>query len=606
MTTGTKGSDVYDGMGSKRLELSASSVRRTSSALLSELVVAAWAEDPMDTFLLAFHAGNVRGGKGERDVFIQMLLALYGLHPEAVKAVLELVPHYASWNTLLKLSDMDGASDELKRAIANLFATQLKKDMATPVGQSISLAAKWAPREKQGAKGAGSKGVYAAYLARILFPPPAHPACIVSSDYTALAAPTHSHRMKQYRQLLTQLNARLDTVETHMAGGSWATIKPATVPGRAGKLYAKAFLNQPLKSRTRASGSASVRVDSEDRTVCATHFREHFAAAAAGKATVHGSKTVFPHELVKKAAAALDPRCTDDITEDEKNQLRAVWSQMVKDAAGLKGILPMCDFSGSMQSSSNGDTPYWVSMALGMLCASAATGPLHGFMLPFDSNPHMQTLPVDGDLFDCVHSVQTSGIGQGYSTDFQKACDAVLKFIVKERFTPEQVKEHFRYLLVLTDMAFDQAQSSAGTNPYTGYVGYNHVVKTAEWQTHLDAIRVAFQRTGETMWGEGRGFEPPVIVLWNLAANPKDFHATAETPGVIQLSGWSPTQFAILKKDGPRQITPMEALRMELDDPQYDLLRTRLLKVFALSLPSPLPSVAAACCAGYGPCGSRS
>jgi hypothetical protein len=299
------------------------------------------------------------------------------------------------------------------------------------------------------------------------------------------------------------------------------------------------------------------------------------------------------------------------MTEDEKNQLRAVWSQMVKDAAGLKGILPMCDFSGSMQgcsmdSSSNGDTPYWVSMALGMLCASAATGPLHGFMLPFDSNPHMQTLPVDGDLFDCIHSVQTSGIGQGYSTDFQKACDAVLKFIVKERFTPEQVKEHFRYLLVLTDMAFDQAQSSADTNPYTGYGGYSHVVKTAAWQTHLDAIRVAFQRTGETMWGEGRGFEPPVIVLWNLAANPKDFHATAETPGVIQLSGWSPTQFAILKKEGPRQITPMEALRMELDDPQYDLLRVRLLKVFALSLPPPLPSVAAAFCAGYGPCGGRS
>ena len=53
-------------------------------------------------------------------------------------------------------------------------------------------------------------------------------------------------------------------------------------------------------------------------------------------------------------------------------------------------------------------------------------------------------------------------------------------------------------------------------------------------------------------------------------------HATANEPGVSLLSGWSPTQFRILQKEGPRSITPLETLRIELDDPQYDRIRERI------------------------------
>jgi hypothetical protein len=91
-------------------------------------------------------------------------------------------------------------------------------------------------------------------------------------------------------------------------------------------------------------------------------------------------------------------------------------------------------------------------------------------------------------------------------------------------------------------------------------------------------IRESFKRAGEDMWGTLSsgglgGWAMPRIVIWNLAANPGDFHATHDTPGVAMLSGWSATQFKVLCEVGPRQLTPLEILRVELDAPQYDRVR---------------------------------
>jgi hypothetical protein len=155
----------------------------------------------------------------------------------------------------------------------------------------------------------------------------------------------------------------------------------------------------------------------------------------------------------------------------------------------------------------------------------------------------------------------------GYSAPQMKAAGFSLKELKKARCRPGQEP---KYLLVLTDMNWDQACASNGISAYTGAT-YRHHVKTAGWQTHLDMIKESFKRAGEDM--HGLALTPPQIVIWNLAANPTDFHATADTPGVSLLSGWSPTQFRLLQREGPRAMTPLETLRVELDDPQYDRVR---------------------------------
>jgi len=558
---GMKGSDVFDGTGSALLDLSVRLVRGADTADLAARIKTVASQNLLDAFVMAFHARNIRGGKGERDIFQALFLTLYEVQPELTVELLDLVPHYGSWRDLFAMVPAEWNVNGLCHGIFRLAAKQLLQDEATE--GSISLCAKWAPRES-------SDTWKATCLATAIFP-----------DVNPF-----SRKMKMYRKLVAGLNRRLDTVETHMCGGSWSSIKPQSVPGRAGKLYGRALLN--LTSTYKEGGlthlygleARKLRLPGDmDRMECRKHFEEHFAAAARGDkgAMVHGADTLQPHELVKKAVSLME--------ESEKDQIRAIWRSLVEKmraGGGLRKSIMMSDFSGSMQNSSQGDTPYWVSMALGLLGAECCSGDFKDRFMTFDSNPTWHQLPAtkaDGspsDLFDRLVSISGS-IGQGLSTDFQKAMDLVLATLKAQRVRPGEEPEN---LIVLTDMAWDAACGSDGTSGYTGN-SYRHHVKHALWETHVEMIRESFKRAGEDMWGSAEtgglgGWAMPRIVIWNLAANPGDIHATADTPGVAMLSGWSATQFKVLCDVGPRQLTPLEILRVELDDPQYDRVRERV------------------------------
>jgi len=544
--SGTKGSDVYDGTGSALLDLSLRLVRGADAADLATRIQAVAATSVEDAFVMAFHARNVRGGKGERDLFKEMYMALHVALPAQAEELLDLVPHYGSWRDIF---DLD------LHAAPRVAADQLRKDEAAPAGESISLCAKWAPRESSANK------AKAAFLANCLFP----------------AVKPHSAQMKAYRKLVAGLNKRLDTVETHMCSGSWATIKPQSVPGRAGKLYGRALLNltgsyQAGKGCVEVRGQELRKPGDADRMACREHFVAHYAAAAAGVkgVKVHGADTLMPHEIVKKAASLGD-------SVSEKDALIAIWRSLVEKVKGMGGLgqsIMMGDFSGSMKSAgSQGDTPYWVSLALSMLGAQCCTGHFKGRFMTFDSTPKWHQLDQDSDsLFDHLRSILNSRKGQGLSTDFQAAMDLVLATLKEYRV---QTGEEPENLIVLTDMNWDQACGSDEASDYTGN-RYRHHVKHAGWETHVEMIRESFKRAGEDMHGTGNGWKMPRIVIWNLSANPTDFQATTDTPGVAMLSGWSAAQFKVLCEVGPRQLTPLDILRVELDDPQYDLVRQRL------------------------------
>jgi hypothetical protein len=80
------------------------------------------------------------------------------------------------------------------------------------------------------------------------------------------------------------------------------------------------------------------------------------------------------------------------------------------------------------------------------------------------------------------------------------------------------------------------------------------------------------------MFGEGKGYKVPRIVVWNLSSLCQDMHAQADTEGVVMLSGWSPSLFKVLMAKGVEIQTPYKALRYQLDDPMYDVVRERIAK----------------------------
>ena len=542
-TLGMKGSDVYSGSGNSLLDLSVLLVRGADQQRIEPLFLKALEEAEEDAFVMAFQTRDIRGGKGERALFKTLFATALKARPQLALAVLDLVPEYGCWRDLFSMN----IPQVLEMAANQLLADAKSED------KPISLCAKWAPREGKDTEGAKA-------LAAVLFP-----------EEKRL-----SERLKRYRKLVAGLNRRLDTTEIKMCDRKFADIKPAKVPGLCLQKHMRAFLNEDLKRK-----QVLRHPDDKDRMECREHFQEHFKKATEGKTKVNGSKTLYPHEVIKKlntlnSRAYQEASPDQSIVEpsvDERNALVAVWNGMVADAKALGGLgrtIAMCDFSGSMQSSNCGDTPYWVSMAMGLLISELTSAEFKDTFLTFDSNPMWQSLP-QGDVYTRMSSI--GRVGQGTSTDFQKAMDLVLATLKEKRVRPgEEPKD----LIVITDMAWDQAIGSDGTSHYTGH-SYRHVVKTSPWQTHIQMIREAFKRAGEDMWGTP--WTPPRIVIWNVAATCTDFHATADTEGVIMLSGWSPSLFKVLTEEGARVQNPMEALHIILDSERYDLVRERLREV---------------------------
>lgn len=531
---GAKGSDVYSSSGDALVDLSVRLVRGGWTAGLADLFVNALLASEEDAFVLAFQTRDIRGGKGERELFKKMVEVLLEKRSHLMLGLLDLVPEYGCWRDLFSLPE------EAKASVVKIAATQLKKDSviasANPEA-SISLCAKWAPRE-------GKNTGLAKLLAAEIFP-----------------GDKLSERLKGYRQLVAGLNRRLDTTEIKMCGRVWAEIEPAAVPGICLAKHIKAFLNEKKSGGIRYP-------DNKDRESCREHFQEHATKAAKGEAKVNGSVTRYPHQVIKDVVSGAEGA--------ERDALIAVWNGMVANAKALGGLgrtIAMCDFSGSMQFA--GATPYWVSMAMGLLISEVTSDEFKDTFLTFDSSPSWHKLP-SGDIFERTASIG-GRVSQGMNTDFQKAMDLVLATLKAKRVRPGQEPKD---LIVITDMAWDAACGSNQTSIWTGH-SYRNVLKTAPWQTHVQMIREAFKRAGEDIWGlveDGGlgGWKPPRIVIWNVAATTNNFHATADTEGVIMLSGWSPSLFKVLTEEGARVQTPGEALRMQLDDPRYDPIRERL------------------------------
>lgn len=521
--------------------LNALLVRGASSSMLEDRILEALREPTEgvieDLYVMAFQIRDVRGGKGERLLFKQLLEILFKIMPDLTLVMMDLIPEYGCWDDLYHLTQPKMVSKVIEMTVA-----QLKKDSLTD--GPISLCAKWAPREDR-------QGHLAKILAKELF----------------RQEDSLSRRLKSYRKLVSGLNRKLQTTEIDMCNRQFALIEPEKVPGRCLQKHINAFLNETLKNFPR-------HPDDKDRIECRNNFQEHFAKAARGEVSFNASQIVFPHELVKRAVKILTESYPD--AEDEKNAILGMWHQMVKDAkasGGLTRSIAMCDFSGSMRcSESNGDTPYWVSLAMGLLISEVTTDEFKDSFLTFDSTPILHTMSPDANLFERLRSIKI--LGQGTSTDFQAAMDVILTQLKNSRCIPGQEPDN---LIVLTDMDWDTACGCDQASFFTGH-SYRNVVRTNPWLKHVEMIRESFKKAGEDIWGVP--FKMPQIIIWNIASKKVEFNA--HTDDVLMISGWSPTLFNTLQKGGEvRPSTPLESLRVQLDTKRYDLVRNRIRKFFS-------------------------
>jgi hypothetical protein len=275
--------------------------------------------------------------------------------------------------------------------------------------------------------------------------------------------------------------------------------------------------------------------------LCREHFLEFTEGLRTGTKKAHGAHVVMPHELIEKG---LDSQTTKDEHDINEGQ----WVSILKEAerqGGLGRTVAMCDFSGSMSGQ-----PKLISLGLGILISELTHPAFRNHILTFDAEPKWHAFTSGATLQKKLKSISNK-LGQGLSTDFFKACMSILDRMVKHHVP---VGEEPEDLIVLTDMGFDAAAMARGkpSHPF-----------------QIESIRTLFVEAGEKLWGQGKGWKAPRIVVWNLRAEYKDFHAKACQEGVVQLSGWSPNVLKALQK-GPIQVTtPYQGMRKLLDDERY-------------------------------------
>ena len=534
MKQGINGADVYTEMGDSRVTLFTMLARGLEADYIKDHVEDIYSsqEKIRDLWVMAFQTRDIRGGKGERQLFYELVAALHGVDPVMTEKMLSLIPEYGCWRDLWTLWEKVPA---LEPAILALVREAYAKDLRhyrLDETSKMSLLAKWLPREKSKTfVGQAQK------IAKALFPD--------GSDRA---------QMIQYRMMVSAMNRDLKTVEVKMCGKAWKTIDPAGVPGRCMKNCDKAFLNEPSAKSTSSARTSSEHTevlrfpDDADRMACRANFQAFLEEVKTGKKKVHGANVIMPHELVGKLQGC-------GLSADQHTIVQGQWDSIREEtlkAGGLGKAVAMCDFSGSMSG-----TPMEVSLALGILISEITHPAFRDHILTFDAAPQWHSFVGKKTLHDKVKSLR--GCGQGLNTDFYAACMRILQRMIKGKVP---VGEEPEDLIVITDMGFDAAASPHGSQK-----------AATEWETQITRIRREFQEDGEKLWGKGQGWKPPRIVIWNVRAEFKDFHAKADQEGVVQLSGWSPSMLKALQ-NGVQVQTPYEGMRQILDDARYDLVRT--------------------------------
>ena len=528
-----------------------------------------------DLFVMAFQTRDIRGGKGERDLFYSMFLWLAGRYPVEIIGLLPFVAHYGSYLDLREmwswitpnsrppkktktgtsskgkkrtssskdthktsLADMwrtRATEDEnrfmgLREAILDFWAEQLKMDTETPPDRSISLAGKWAPREKS------ANAIMSHALADRCFPIPEG----AGNDevYTM---------RKKYRGMCSALNCRLKTIETMMCSGTWKDIDPSAVPARNLKIHRHAFMNKDKQGGQRKS--------SDDRVQCAKQFEAFLEQCKKDPASakVHG-RNLQPHELVQAYVASAG-RVSSRVGDEDgilEAQFRDLCSS-IEERGTMSKMCVMLDTSGSMwggYSGKKGSVPP-ILPAMGLAAAITRTNhpAFRNFYIRFSADAKMMRYakPKEEPSLQTIIKFMISD-GHIGNTNFEAAMDLILK-LCKEHSVPET--ELPEYLLVLSDMQFDASR------------GYGNTGFQAHWQK----IQSRFKAQGYS--------RAPKILFWNLQANSVDFPAPRDAEGVEMISGFSTTLLKYflegdLSKANP---TPFETMRRQLDDVRYDPLR---------------------------------
>jgi len=353
-----------------------------------------------------------RGGKGEKQLFIDIFQHNWGIHENKRISLLSteefwlLAAEYGSWKTTIQLGySLDPVSRE-GQSFLQAVKKQLKQDITS---DRPSLLGKWLPR--------ASKSLAKTY--------PLMQKALLKSL---------SMKEKEYRQTVSSLSARLKVVEHYMSSRDWEHINYSTVPSVAMKIYSSAFQRHDEKG-----------------------FSDWIQQIQEGVSEVK-AKLLHPHEVLKGVCSVEGDQLT------LKQEQWKVLVEEVKAKGVLSNMIPLCDVSGSMEG-----LPMEVSIALGLLISQVVKEPFKDLVITFSADPELYHL--DSKRYLRARYEKLRNAPWGFNTDLQKVFDLILNRSQQYNVPDEDMP---KVLLILSDMQFDEAaRDSSLTNFESIQVKYN-------------------------------------------------------------------------------------------------------------------------------------
>lgn len=291
-----------------RTENNAKTYRSTTNAVLdffylaptrqgqdnTALFRAAYEENPNLALKAALYLRDVRGGKGQRKTFRDILNWLANNERTVFNTLVPYVPEYGRWDDILLFGGY--------QSVQNLVEDQLAKDLHSE--GSVSLLGKWMPSENATSNDTKNLGI--------------------------AWAKTLGLSLRDYRKMLSALRSKIGVVEKDMSARDWEGINYSYVPSRAMKLYRKAFERHD-----------------EDR------FHAFIEKAVKGEVKIQ-SRTLYPHEIVSeilhgnsdKALEAMWNQLPDYFDGEQRNLLVVVdTSSSMEQSVALKSKVQAIDVS---------------------------------------------------------------------------------------------------------------------------------------------------------------------------------------------------------------------------------------------------------------------
>jgi len=561
------------GIGSRIMALSQMVRGGNPETLAKEVLASASPDEVRQLAILTFVTRNTRGGKGEKKLSYDLFRPFLSTYPATAAELLSLFPLYGYWKDLFLIMELEKNSPH-ERVVATaaygLIKEQWDKDLAAvavykqalasapdaehrakleKAGPKISLLAKWLPREK---KCLDKQLGFVDRFASLVYGGGTQP---VSPHPDGDAAPWQSAGKTCYRKQVAELTSYLALPEVLLAAQRADEINIQRVASKATKLLTNAFLNETEDGELRSNDPKRLRL------------RDIFLETITKKGLKGGQ--VMPHEIVATILAGEVSR-TKELALDA--QWKGLWEKVVsevKEKAAEEGMafdptrmVPLCDVSGSMSG-----IPMAVSIALGIGISEITHPAFKDMVLTFDAKPVWHRLSPEDSIVKKVQRLQMAP--WGFSTDFVKAYDLILKVCLKNRLR----REDMPCLIVFSDMQFNKAHKGD---------------KATMFQTIRQKVRAVGVELGWT------DCEPTPIVFWNLR-NTCGHPVDKDTEGTVMLSGFSPSllklvmngdalkeeEVEVVQKDGAivkekLRVTPEQVLQKMLSDPLYDPVRAIL------------------------------